>query len=90
MPRLDGLEGRRIAAAFAKIAAASLVMGAVVWQADATLALVIRGEAVLARLVRVSIDITLALGVLAAAARALRIAEFADAVKIVRRRMLGT
>jgi putative peptidoglycan lipid II flippase len=88
--RLDGLEGRRIAAAFAKIAAASLVMGAVVWQADATLALVIRGEAVLARLVRVSIDITLALGVLAAAARALRIAEFADAVKIVRRRMLGT
>ena len=84
--RLHGLDGRRIAVAFAKIAVASLVMGAAAWQVNAWLTSMVAGQSVAARLLRVGSAITLALIVLVGAARALRIAEFGDAIAGVRRR----
>jgi len=88
--RLDGLDGRRIAVSFAKILVASLIMGVVVWQANAMLATVMATDTIAARFVRVSSDIALALLVLVVAARALRIDEFTEALAIVRRGALGT
>jgi putative peptidoglycan lipid II flippase len=87
--RLDGLDGRRIAVSFAKILVASLIMGVVVWQANAMLATVMATDTIAARFVRVSSDIALALLVLVVAARALRIDEFTEALAIVRRGALG-
>ena len=87
--RLNGLDGRRIAVSFAKILVASLIMGVVVWQANAMLATVMAADTIAARFVRVSSDIALALLVLVVVARALRIDEFTEALAIVRRGALG-
>jgi len=87
--RLGGLDGRRILTSFLKILLASAIMGLVAWQAHAALMVVLSGEATTARLVRVSSAIGLALIALGAAARALRIDEFAGALAAVRRRLLG-
>ena len=87
--RLGGLDGRRMLTATLKITAASLAMALAAWQSDRMLTTLLPGAGVLVRAVRVSADIGLALAVLMAAARLLRIEEFAGAVSAVRRRLVG-
>ncbi len=81
--RLGGLDGRRIAVTVSKILLASVVMGAAAWAADAWLMAAVPGPSTLARLTRVLGAIGTALVVLAAAARALRLAEFEDAWRLL-------
>jgi len=87
--RLDGLDEGRLTTSFVKIGVASIVMGVAAWQANGVLLRAVAGEAVLPRLIRVSGDIAFALAVLVLAARVLRIAEFAEAIATVRRRIFG-
>ncbi len=87
--RLGGLDGRRILTSFLKILTASIIMGVVAREGHAISMRLVAGDATVARLVRVSGAIALALIVLMAAARALRIGEFNDAVSLVRRRLVG-
>lgn len=87
--RLRRLDGRRIAVSLVKIGIASLAMAIAAWQIDTLLTALVTGEAVMTRLVRVAADIGLALVVLVAAARALRIAEFNEAIAMVRARLSG-
>jgi len=65
-------------------------MGLVAWQANAALTIVVAGDTVAARLIRVSSAIGVALVVLAASARALRISEFTEAMATVRQRIFGS
>jgi len=85
--RLDGLEGGRIAIAFGKIAAASLVMGAVAVVVESWLEGALPGSGTLVRLVRVSGAIGAALLALVAAAQLLRIGEFDEALARVSARL---
>jgi len=83
--RLDGLEGRRIAVALAKIGAASLVMGVATFATDAWLHGLLPGAGLAVKAARVFGAIGAGVLVLAACARAFRIQEFDEAV----RRMAG-
>jgi putative peptidoglycan lipid II flippase len=87
--RMAGLDGGRLATSFAKILIASAVMGVAAWEANALLAVAVAGQTVAAQLLRVGGDIALALLVLVVAARALRIAEFTEAIATVRRRLFA-
>lgn len=87
--RLGGLDGRRIGASFARILVASIVMGFAVWATDRWLATVLPGASTFARLTRVSVSIASGLAVLAACARALRVAEFEEALRLVAARLAG-
>jgi putative peptidoglycan lipid II flippase len=87
--RLDGLDGRRLATAFVKIAIASVVMAAAAWYADVALHDLIAGERTIPRLLRLTLTIGAAVGVLALMARILRIHEFAQAVRAVTQRLVG-
>jgi putative peptidoglycan lipid II flippase len=87
--RLGGLDGRRMAVTFAKVLAAAIVMGVGAWFAERRLHLVVPGESSLARLVRVGFSIATGLALLAVSARALRLAEFRDAARLVLRRLQG-
>jgi putative peptidoglycan lipid II flippase len=80
---LDGLNGRYLARAFAKIAAASAVMGAAALLAQRWLTSWFPGNGVAPQALRLAVVITIALVVLAAAARRLRIREFDDAFAMV-------
>lgn len=86
--RLGGLDGRRVSVAFSKVFAASVVMAVVAWSAQHWLAVVIPGDAVLSKLIRVTCAILAGMGTLAVAARALRIAEFDEALRAVTRRLM--
>jgi putative peptidoglycan lipid II flippase len=77
--RLDGIEGRRLSVATIKITVASLVMGVAAYYAAAWITSLTPGGGELAKLVRVFGAIGVALAVLAASARLLRIQEFSDA-----------
>jgi putative peptidoglycan lipid II flippase len=81
--RLGGIDGRRIAASFARIAAASAVMGLAAWATDAALAawLTSRSTAVMA--LRVGSSIAVGLLVLDVSARAVRAQEFIEARAMV-------
>jgi putative peptidoglycan lipid II flippase len=81
--RLGGLDEGRIAVALVKITLASLVMGAAAWGVERAMWSVAPGFGVLARAIRVFSAIGVALLVLAAAARLLRIQEFEDASRRV-------
>jgi putative peptidoglycan lipid II flippase len=81
--RLGGLEGRRILVTLSKILLASVVMGAAAWSADAWVTSLMPGEALLPRLARVLGAIGAGLVVLAACARALRLAEFEEAWRVI-------
>jgi putative peptidoglycan lipid II flippase len=85
--RLGGLDERRIARSFVRIAAASLVMGVAAWAADSALAswMPSRGAAVMA--LRVVSSIAVALLVLDLAARALHAQEFNEARAMVLARL---
>jgi peptidoglycan biosynthesis protein MviN/MurJ (putative lipid II flippase) len=69
--------------AFAKVALAALVMAVVVWAGERWLEDMLPGTAVIVKLLRVAVGIGLGLGALALAARALRIAEFDDAIRVI-------
>lgn len=79
--RLGGIDGPRIAVTLAKIAVASLVMGAAAYGADAALSGVLPGASLLARFVRVLGAIGAGIAVLAVSAKLLRIQEFDDALR---------
>lgn len=87
--RLGGLDGRRIAVAFAKVLAASVVMGAVSYGASTWLAATWPGGGLAQKTARVFAAIGLGMGALAAAARLLRIEEFEEALSRVLRRVTG-
>jgi putative peptidoglycan lipid II flippase len=91
--RLDGIEGRRLALAFAKILAASVVMGIAAWGADAGLQSWLPNGGYIWKRFDVSLAIRLAVAigtgvvVLMAMAHALRIQEFDEATSRVLRRL---
>ena len=85
--RIDGLEGRRIWIALAKIAAASILMGAAAYFTSEWLRTVLPGGQWYVRAVRVFGAIAPAVLVLLAAARALGISELRDAMDRVFRRL---
>ena len=86
--RLGGLEGRRIAVSFVKIAVASVVMAAAAWYASQWLTAVWPGRGEMMKAVRVFASIGIGVVVLLLSARVLRIAEFDEAVSRVLRRLL--
>jgi putative peptidoglycan lipid II flippase len=86
--RLSGLEGRRVAAAFAKILMAALLMGAAAYVVHGSLESMLPGRAFGIRLLRVAGAIAAALLVLVGSARGLRIEEFDQAWSRVLRRIV--
>ncbi len=82
--RIDGMDAARVAAAFARILLASLVMAAAAFWTnralDGWLPAAIIGSALVSRALRVSVAIAAALVVLALSAWALRIDEFRQAM----------
>jgi putative peptidoglycan lipid II flippase len=86
--RLGGVDGRRVGLTFVKVLAAAVFMAVVAWLAERSLAGVAPGPSLAARLVRVAGGICAGVAGLAAAARTLRIAEFDEALKAVRSRIL--
>jgi putative peptidoglycan lipid II flippase len=84
---LGGLQEGRLASSFARVAAASAVMGAVASAADGAVASALPGDGVVLQIVRLASVIGAALVVLAGAAWLLRIREFTDAVSLVTRRL---
>jgi putative peptidoglycan lipid II flippase len=84
--RLEGIEGNRVAIAFAKITGASLLMGLAAHLAAAWLTTLTPDGGELAKMVRVFGGITAGVLVLAGSARLLRIDEFNDAAGRVLRR----
>jgi len=87
--RLDGIDGTRIALASLKILVASAAMGAAAWTTAAWLDGLVGRSAWFARLITVSAAIGVALLALAVVARALRMAEFNEAVAMVWGRVTG-
>ena len=85
--RLHGLDERRNARALLAISAASLAMGLSAWLTEWSLEYAIPGSTTLVKAVRVFLAIGAGVAVLAAAARALRIEEFEEAVGRVARKL---
>jgi len=80
---IQGLEGTRIAASFARVVVAAAVMGGVTWGAHEALLGALPGSSLLLQIVRLLVTITLSLAALAGVAQALRIPEFAEARDLV-------
>jgi putative peptidoglycan lipid II flippase len=80
---IHGLEGRRIAASFLRVLAASAVMGIFTIGAHATLRDVMPGAGLATQILRLTTTITIALMVLVATAQILRIPEYAEARELV-------
>ncbi len=81
--RLGGIDGRRIAASFARIAAASAVMGLAAWATDAALAAWLTSRSTPVMALRVGSSIAVGLLVLDVSARAVRAQEFIEARAMV-------
>jgi putative peptidoglycan lipid II flippase len=81
--RLGGIDGRRLAIAFAKISTASVAMGISAWAAEQYLQQAVPGSHWLPRGIRVAAAIGVAFAVLGGAARLLKIQEFQEAVRRV-------
>jgi len=77
--RLGGIDGRRITSSFARIGAASLVMGAAAWATDAAIGAWMPDRTIPVLALRVAAAIGVALAVLDLAARALGAEEFREA-----------
>jgi putative peptidoglycan lipid II flippase len=84
--RLHGLDAWRIMTAFVKISIASAIMAAGAWEVHRLLVAFLPGRGSLLAAVRLFTSIGLALILLGAAARILRIAELTDALATVARR----
>jgi putative peptidoglycan lipid II flippase len=85
--RIGGLDGGRNARAFIKITFASLAMGAAAWAVHHALEAALPGSGTPVRAVRVFSAIGVALAVLVAVARLLRIEEFEGALSRVTARL---
>jgi putative peptidoglycan lipid II flippase len=85
--RLDGIDGARVAGAFARIVAASALMAAAALAVDAAAARWLPGDALFLQIVRLALAIGAALAVLAAAAHALHIHEFREGLAMVTRKL---
>jgi len=85
--RLDGIDGRRVAGAFLRIAAASVLMAGAAIAVDAASLRWLPGDALLLQIVRLALAIGGALAVLAAAAHVLHIREFREGMAMVTRRI---
>jgi len=85
--RLNGLEGGRVALAFVKIAAASIVMGVVAAVVARQLDARMPGAGEVLRAARLTLTIGAALVTLAVSAQLLRIEEFTDATGAIVRRL---
>ena len=85
--RLDGIDERRVAVSFARIGAASLVMGLAAWAADAAIAAWMPARTIPVMGLRVAASITVALLVLDQAARLLHVREFNEARAMVLARL---
>jgi putative peptidoglycan lipid II flippase len=88
--RLDGIEGGRVAGSLVRIGVASLVMALAVVGVDAAARAWLPGSGLLAQITRLAATIAAAIGVLSAAAYALRIREFHDGMALVARRLRVT
>jgi len=88
--RLGGLEGRRVAVAFAKIACASIAMGAAAHLTAAWLGSHLPPAGSIWRAIELATAIAVGVAVLGASARVLRIAEFDEAFGRVLRRLRPT
>lgn len=77
--RLGGIDERRVAASFARIGGASLIMGLAAWATDAAIAAWLPSRSVTVMASRVASSIAVALVVLDGAARLLRAQEFNEA-----------
>jgi putative peptidoglycan lipid II flippase len=84
--RLRGLDDRRLSGSFIRIVLASAAMGAAAFATGRGLELLAPGGSIVLQVVRVGVAIGVALAVLAAAAWALRIREFTEALALVMRR----
>jgi putative peptidoglycan lipid II flippase len=85
--RLGGLEGRRVTVAFAKIACASIAMGAAANLSAGWLGSHVPAAGSMWRAIELAAAIAVGLAVLVASARVLRIAEFDEAFGHVIRRL---
>lgn len=85
--RLDGIDGRRVAMAFCKIAVASVVMAVAAWAGERAFHETWPGASTLWRLIRLTAVIAFALAVLAGVAKVLRIHEFNEAARTVTARL---
>jgi putative peptidoglycan lipid II flippase len=83
---LGGLNGRRLIGDFARIALAATAMGVAAVVADRALAAAMPGKTIVLQAMRLGAVIAVALLILAAAARLLRIREFNDACATIFRR----
>jgi putative peptidoglycan lipid II flippase len=80
---LRGMDGRRVGVAIVKITAATVAMAAAAATAERVLNAAVPGGGVVMQAARLAAVIGLAMAVLAAGARLLRIAEFGDAVQAI-------
>lgn len=87
--RLGGIDGSRLTTAFTKISVASLIMGVAAWGTERWLHGIVPGTHWVPRGLRVGLAIAVALAVLGAAARVLRIQEFEEALRRVTSRVIG-
>jgi putative peptidoglycan lipid II flippase len=83
---IGGLNGRRLASSATRIGLASIAMGAAAIAADRYLATAIAARGLAWEIFRLGATIVVAIGVLAAAAWALRIREFNESVDMMLRR----
>jgi len=81
--RLDGLEGRRVAATLAKVLVASLIMGAAAAATEVWLHGPFPGSGIVVKAIRVFTAMGVGVLVLVAAARLLRVRELDEAVRLV-------
>ena len=84
---IHGMEGTRIATSFARVIAASAVMGVVTWLSHAMMLSVLPGASLTMQSLRLLITIGASLAALAGVAQVLRIPEFGEARDLVLRRL---
>ena len=81
-----GLDERRLAVAFVKIAISSAAMGLAAWGLDSVFSRALPGTALITQVVRLGVVIGAAIAALAASALVLRIEEFHEGMSLVMRR----
>ena len=83
---IQGLEGSRITASFARVIVASAVMGVVSWLAHELMLATLPGSSLPMQIIRLAATIGVSLATLAGMAQLLRIQEFGEARDLVLRR----
>jgi putative peptidoglycan lipid II flippase len=84
---LGGIEGRAIANALLRIAAAAAIMGAATVGVHGALAAGLPGSRLIPQIIRLGVTIGVALAVLAVSAHLLRVPQFAEGVALIARRL---